>query len=86
MQVMYIKCMVFRKVVVMAREVKRININVPVETLERIDTYADNMSINRTSAILVLLSQAMDSQKAMSDLGEFLKLYQEEQKKTDKAE
>lgn len=83
---MYIKCMVFRKVVVMAREVKRININVPVETLERIDTYADNMSINRTSAILVLLSQAMDSQKAMSDLGELLKLYQEEQTKTSKAE
>ena len=78
--------MVFRKVVVMAREVKRININVPVETLERIDTYADNMSINRTSAILVLLSQAMDSQKAMSDLGELLKLYQEEQTKTSKAE
>ena len=83
---MYIKCMVFRKVVVMAREVKRININVPVETLERIDTYADNMSINRTSAILVLLSQAMNSQKAMSDLGELLKLYQEEQAKTSKAE
>ena len=83
---MYIKCMVFRKVVVMAREVKRININVPVETLERIDTYADNMSINRTSAILVLLSQAMNSQKAMSDLGELLKLYQEEQTKTSKAE
>lgn len=70
----------------MAREVKRININVPVETLERIDTYADNMSINRTSAILVLLSQAMDSQKALSDLGELLKLYQEEQTKTSKAE
>ena len=83
---MYIKCMVFRKVVTMAREVKRININVPVETLERIDTYADNMSINRTSAILVLLSQAMDSQKAVSDLGELLKLYQEEQTKTSKAE
>ena len=83
---MYTKCMVFRKVVTMAREVKRININVPVETLERIDTYANNMSINRTSAILVLLSQAMDSQKAMSDLGELLKLYQEEQAKTSKPE
>lgn len=83
---MYIKCMVFRKVVTMAREVKRININVPVETLERIDAYANNMSINRTSAILVLLSQAMDSQKAMFDLGELLKLYQEEQAKTSKAE
>lgn len=83
---MYIKCMVFRKVVAMAREIKRININIPVETLKRIDTYADNMSINRTSAILVLLSQAMDSQKAMSDLGELLKLYQEEQEKTSKTE
>ena len=70
----------------MARDVKRININVPVETLQRIDTYAYNMSINRTAAILVLLSQAMDSQKAMSDLGELLELYQVEQKKTDKAE
>lgn len=81
---MYIKYMVFRKVVTMAREVRRININVPVETLERIDTYADNMSINRTSAILVLLSQAMDSQKAMTDLGELLKLYQEEQSRQSK--
>lgn len=83
---MYIVCMVFRKVVAMARDLKRININVPVETLERIDIYAENMSINRTSAILVLLTQAMDSQKAMSDLGELLKLYQEEQTKTSKAE
>lgn len=81
---MYIKCMVFRKVVTMAREVKRININIPVETLERVDRYADSMSINRTSAILVLLSQAMDSQKAMSDLGELVKLYQLEQSKTNK--
>lgn len=76
--------MVFRKVVTMAREVKRININIPVETLERVDRYADSMSINRTSAILVLLSQAMDSQKAMSDLGELVKLYQLEQSKTNK--
>lgn len=78
--------MVFRKVVTMAREVKRININIPVETLERVDRYADSMSINRTSAILVLISQAMDSQKAMSDLGELIKLYQEEQAKANKKE
>lgn len=83
---MYIECMVFGKVVTMAREVKRININIPVETLERVDRYADSMSINRTSAILVLISQAMDSQKAMSDLGELIKLYQEEQTKANKKE
>lgn len=65
----------------MAREVKRININVPVETLERLDDYADKMSINRTSAILVLCTLALDSQKAMTDLGELLKMAKEEQSK-----
>lgn len=65
----------------MAREVKRININVPLETLERLDDYADKMSINRTSAILVLCTLALDSQKAMTDLGELLKMAKEEQNK-----
>jgi len=66
-----------------ARETKRIYMNVPVEVLERIDAYADKMSINRTAAVLVLVSQALDSQKAMSDLGELMKMYQAEQGKTD---
>lgn len=65
----------------MAREVKRININVPLETLERLDDYADKMSINRTSAILVLCTLSLDSQKAMTDLGELLKMAKEEQNK-----
>ena len=58
----------------MAREMRRININMPAETLERVDAYAEKMSINRTAAILVLCSMALDSQKAMSDLGELVKL------------
>ena len=65
----------------MQKEMKRININVPLDTLERIDSYADKMTINRTSAILVLCNLALDSQKAMSDIGELLKLAQEEQSK-----
>ena len=63
----------------MQKEMKRINIIVPLDSLERIDSYADKMTINRTSAILVLCNLALDSQKAMSDIGELLKLAQEEQ-------
>ena len=62
----------------MGRETKRLVANVTVELLEQIDDYAERMNINRTSAVAVLLSQALNSQKAMSDLGELLKLYQQE--------
>ena len=55
----------------MARsEVVRLNINLPVPLMERLDEYADKMNINRTSAVAVLLSQALDSQKAISDISD----------------
>ena len=65
----------------MAREVKRININVPLDTLDRIDDYADRMSINRTSAILVLVNQALDAQKGMDTLDELLRRLKESENK-----
>lgn len=58
-------------------ETSRMGINIPTELLGRVDEYANKMAINRTSAVCVLLSQALDSQKAMSNLDELLKLYQE---------
>ena len=71
----------------MARvETTRMGMNIPTELMDKLDDYADRMNISRTSAVCVLLSQALNSQKAMNDLGELIKLYQEEQKKTDKAE
>ena len=71
----------------MARvETTRMGMNIPTELMDKLDEYADRMNISRTSAVCVLLSQALNSQKVMNDLGELIKLYQEEQKKTDKAE
>lgn len=67
-------------------EKQRININVPVETLERIDKYAKKMSINRTSAILVLVTTALDTQQTMSDLSELMKFVDEERKKQNQTE
>ena len=61
----------------MARETKRLNMNMPVDTLESVDAYAEKMCITRTSAILVLCNMALDSQMAMNDLNEFLKVAKE---------
>ena len=65
----------------MAREVKRINISVPLDTLDRLDDYADRMSINRTSAILVLVNQALDAQKGINTLDELLRMVKENENK-----
>ena len=58
----------------MAKEIKRINMNMPVETLKRVDEYADSMTISRTSAILVLLNQALDSKQAISDFSKIVEV------------
>lgn len=71
-----------RKVVYnMARESRRININFPVDLLQRLDDYAESMSINRTAATCVLVSQALDNKKAMSDISELVKIAQAQELK-----
>lgn len=60
-------------------ETSRMVMNIPVDLLNQLDEYASKMNINRTSAVCVLLSQALNGQKAMADLGELLRVYQEEQ-------
>lgn len=68
----------------MVRDLTRMTVSLPTELVNRVDTYAENMGIKRTSATAVLLTMALDSQKAMNDLSELLKLYQVEQMKQDK--
>ena len=64
----------------------RLTFNIPVELLGQVDEYAKKMNVNRTSALCFLLSQSLNSQKAMNDLEELLRLYQEEQNKQTIAE
>lgn len=57
-------------------EKQRVNLNMPIDTLKRIDEYADKMTITRTSAILVLCNQALDginAANAISDLNEIIR-------------
>lgn len=65
----------------MAKETTRVVVNLNSELVKQVDSYAESMNINRTSAVAVLLSQAVNSQKAMNDLGELLRVYQEEKDK-----
>lgn len=65
----------------MAKETTRVVVNLNSELVKQVDSYAESMNINRTSAVAVLLSQAVNSQKAMNDLGELLKMAKAEQGK-----
>lgn len=69
--------------VIVARDLTRITLNLSTKLVEQLDAYADEMGLVRTSAISVLLSQALNSQKAMQDIGELLKLVKEEQNKSE---
>lgn len=58
----------------MAKETKSVLVNIPLKLLEDIEAYADEMNVNRTSAILFLLSQSLNNQKAMNNLNEVVRL------------
>ena len=63
----------------MAKDTTRVTVNLNSELVNQVDKYAEEMNINRTAAVAVLLSQAVNSQKAMSDLGELLTMVKAEQ-------
>lgn len=62
----------------MARELKRLNTNMPVELVDRIDAYAEKMCINRSSAINVLCSLALDQQSGLKTLEDLMTAYKSE--------
>jgi len=65
----------------MAKEIKRVTLNLPTSLVKQVDDYASLMNINRTSSISVLLSTALSGQKAISDMGNLLDFIKIEQKK-----
>lgn len=56
----------------MARDLKRLNINLPAELIKKVDEYAETLYIPRTTAMTVLLNLALDSQRAMKDINELV--------------
>lgn len=65
----------------MARDLTRVTVNLSSDLVTKIDQYADENGIKRTSAVSVLLSQALQGQQAMSDLNKLIQLYESEKTK-----
>lgn len=62
----------------MAKDTVRVTCNLSSDLVQKIEDYAEQNGINRTSAVSVLLSQALQGQQAMSDLNKLLKIYERE--------
>ena len=49
----------------MSRKLQRLNMNMPADLIQQVDEYAERMKLNRTSAMIVLVSTALEQKSAM---------------------
>lgn len=60
------------------KESVRVNFNLRANILAQVDQYAESVGLNRTSAISVLLTQALNQQKTMQDMAKLIQMYEKE--------
>jgi len=65
-------------VFIIARELKRLNINLPQELVDKVDEYAEKLCIQRTTAITVLLNAALIQQDSVKVMQDLMNAYNEE--------
>jgi len=56
----------------MKRELQRLNMNMPADLIEQVDNYAKRMNLNRTSAMILLVSTGLEQEANMSIIHELL--------------
>lgn len=56
-------------------ELKRVSINLPLQIVERVKEYADNLGLNVTSAYIVLLNQALDQKEIITQMPMLMSIY-----------
>ena len=56
----------------MSKELQRLNMNMPADLIQQVDEYAERMNLNRTSAMIVLVSTALEQKNVMSVMDELL--------------
>lgn len=61
------------------KQTKKIVLNVTEDLYNRIDEYAIDMNLNRTAAVTVLISQALEYIKMSKNMNELVKITQSEQ-------
>ncbi len=61
-------------------ELKRVNMNLPVTLIQRVEEYALSLGVNTTNAYIYLLNQALDNKDALNNLPVIMSLFNEFQK------
>lgn len=56
-------------------ELKRVNINLPSNLVQRVEDYALSLGVNSTSAYIFLLNQALEYKDTMSNLPILMDLF-----------
>lgn len=67
-------------------ELKRVNMNLPSDLVQRVVNYANSMGLNTTSAYIVLLNQALDQKETIDKLPIMLELFKSELENQTKTE
>lgn len=58
-------------------ELKRVNMNLPISLVERVQKYGESLGLNTTSAYIVLLNQALSQQETLSNLPLLMEAYKQ---------
>lgn len=67
-------------------ELKRVNMNLPSDLVQKVINYANTMGLNTTSAYIVLLNQALDQKETIDNMPIILELFKNELAKVTKTE
>lgn len=59
----------------------RINITINEDLLSKLDKYADSVSLSRSGAIAMIVSQYLNAQATVSTLQEAMEIYRREQER-----
>lgn len=65
----------------MSRELQKLNMNMPANLIQQVDEYANRMNLNRTSAMIFLVSTALEQKNTMSMMDELLNRFSELEEK-----
>lgn len=56
-------------------ELKRVNINLPINLVKRVEDYSESIGVNTTSAYIYLLNQALNQNKQISAIPSLLAFF-----------
>ena len=61
-------------------DLKRVNINLPINLVKKVEEYGESIGVNTTAAYIVLLNQALEQKMAFKNFPLMYQMFEEAQK------